>query len=107
MCIRDRDYIKKGAVVVDVGVNLLRDRDEVIRLFGDGSRKLAAFDKRGSVLVGDVHPQAAPGWAAAVTPVPGGVGPLTIALLMKNTVRACRQRRGKTGTVSKSIVGES
>lgn len=102
-----RDYIKKGAIVVDVGVNLLRDRDEVIRLFGDGSRKLAAFDKRGSVLVGDVHPQAAPGWAAAVTPVPGGVGPLTIALLMKNTVRACRQRRGKAGTVSESIVGES
>jgi methylenetetrahydrofolate dehydrogenase (NADP+)/methenyltetrahydrofolate cyclohydrolase len=95
-----RDYIKQGAVVVDVGVNLLRDRNQVLRLFGDGSRKLAAFDKRGSVLVGDVHPQASPGWAAAVTPVPGGVGPLTIALLMKNTVRACRQRRGKVGALS-------
>jgi methylenetetrahydrofolate dehydrogenase (NADP+)/methenyltetrahydrofolate cyclohydrolase len=95
-----RDYIKQGAVVVDVGVNLLRDRKEVLRLFGDGSRKLTAFDKRGSVLVGDVHPQASPGWAAAVTPVPGGVGPLTIALLMKNTVRACRQRRGKVGALS-------
>jgi methylenetetrahydrofolate dehydrogenase (NADP+)/methenyltetrahydrofolate cyclohydrolase len=95
-----RNYIKKGAVVVDVGVNLLRDRKEVLRLFGDGSRKLTAFDKRGSVLVGDVHPQASPGWAAAVTPVPGGVGPLTIALLMKNTVRACRQRRGKVGALS-------
>jgi methylenetetrahydrofolate dehydrogenase (NADP+)/methenyltetrahydrofolate cyclohydrolase len=95
-----RDYIKQGAVVVDVGVNLLRDRKEVLRLFGDGSRKLTAFDKRGSVLVGDVHPQASPGWAAAVTPVPGGVGPLTIALLMKNTVRACRERRGTVGTVS-------
>ena len=95
-----RDYIKQGAVVVDVGVNLLRDRNQVLRLFGDGSRKLTAFDKRGSVLVGDVHPQASPGWAAAVTPVPGGVGPLTIALLMKNTVRACRQRRGKVGALS-------
>jgi methylenetetrahydrofolate dehydrogenase (NADP+)/methenyltetrahydrofolate cyclohydrolase len=95
-----RNYIKKGAVVVDVGVNLLRDRNEVLRLFGDGSRKLTAFDKRGSVLVGDVHPQASPGWAVAVTPVPGGVGPLTIALLMKNTVRACRERRGTVGTVS-------
>jgi methylenetetrahydrofolate dehydrogenase (NADP+)/methenyltetrahydrofolate cyclohydrolase len=95
-----RDYIKQGAVVVDVGVNLLRDRNEVLRLFGDGSRKLTAFDKRGSVLVGDVHPQASPGWAVAVTPVPGGVGPLTIALLMKNTVRACRERRGTVGTVS-------
>ena len=95
-----RDYIKQGAVVVDVGVNLLRDRNQVLRLFGDGSRKLTAFDKRGSVLVGDVHPQASPGWAVAVTPVPGGVGPLTIALLMKNTVRACRQRRGKVGALS-------
>ena len=88
-----RDYIKRGAVVIDVGVNLLRDRGEVLRLFGDNSRKLAAFDKKGSVLVGDVHPREPQGWAAAVTPVPGGVGPLTIALLMKNTVRACLDRR--------------
>ncbi len=89
------DFIKPGAVVVDVGINRVEDRGEAVRLFGEGSPKLAGFDKRGSVLVGDVHPRDPIGLASAVTPVPGGVGPLTIAQLMKNTVLACQTRRAK------------
>jgi methylenetetrahydrofolate dehydrogenase (NADP+)/methenyltetrahydrofolate cyclohydrolase len=89
-----REYIREGAVVVDVGTNHLENEDDVRRLFGDSSPRLARFRERGSVLVGDVHPRDPLGIAAAVTPVPGGVGPLTIAQLMKNTVLACRARRG-------------
>ena len=81
------DFIKPGAAVIDVGMNRLDDRAQVEALFGAGSRKLAAFDRRGSVVTGDVHPGAA-AVAGALTPVPGGVGPLTIAMLMANTVRA-------------------
>lgn len=89
-----REYIREGAVVIDVGTNHLENEDDVRRLFGDSSPRLARFRERGSVLVGDVHPRDPLGIAAAVTPVPGGVGPLTIAQLMKNTVLACRARRG-------------
>ncbi|GAB4235421.1 MAG: bifunctional methylenetetrahydrofolate dehydrogenase/methenyltetrahydrofolate cyclohydrolase FolD [Acidobacteriota bacterium] len=89
-----KEYIKEGAVVVDVGINRLDSEAEVRRLFGDDSSRLESFRKRGSTLVGDVHPRDPFGVAAAVTPVPGGVGPLTIAQLMKNTVLACRARRG-------------
>ncbi len=80
------EFIKPGAVVVDVGMNRLDRRDEVERIFRGDAAKLAAFDKRGSVLVGDVDPHAMAERSSAYTPVPGGVGPLTIAMLMANTV---------------------
>ncbi len=89
-----RDYIKEGAVVVDVGINRVDGREEIVNLYGADSPRLAQFDKKGYTLVGDVHPRDPLGVAAAITPVPGGVGPLTIALLMKNTLRACLLRRG-------------
>ena len=75
-------------------MNALTDRSQVEALFGPGSKKLAAFDKRGSALTGDVHPEVA-GVAGALTPVPGGVGPLTIAMLLANTITAAEQRRGR------------
>ena len=86
-----REFVKPGATVIDVGMNPLRDRIQVERLYGAGSKKLAAFDKRGSVVTGDVHPEVA-AVAGALTPVPGGVGPLTIAMLLSNTVRAAEDR---------------
>ena len=73
---------------------MLETIEQVMDLFGEGSRRIEIFKKRGSTLVGDVHPRAPLGKAAAVTPVPGGVGPLTIAHLMKNTLLACKARRG-------------
>ncbi len=97
-----QEYIKEGAVVVDVGINKVENRQEVIRLFGEGSERLVQFEKRGYTLVGDVHPRDPFNVAAAITPVPGGVGPLTIAQLMKNTVSACRLRRGQ-----KEVAGSS
>ena len=87
-----RDFVKPGATVVDVGINSLTDRQEVLAIFGPDSKKLAAFDRRGRVLSGDVHPNAAE-VAGAITPVPRGVGPLTIAMLLTNTVRAAEERR--------------
>lgn len=86
-----REFVKPGAAVVDVGMNRLDQAAEVEALFGAGSRKMAAFRKRGSVVTGDVHPEAA-SVAGALTPVPGGVGPLTIAMLLANTVRAAEDR---------------
>jgi len=88
------DYIKEGATVIDVGINRVESERQVIDLFGEESPRIATFAKRGSTLVGDVHPRDPYGIAAAVTPVPGGVGPLTIAHLMKNTLLACKARRG-------------
>ena len=90
-----RDFIKEGAVIVDVGINRVESRQEVIRLFGPGSDRLEQLERKGYTLVGDVHPRDPLGLASAVTPVPGGVGPLTIAHLMKNTVLACQLRRGR------------
>ena len=87
-----RDFVKPGATVIDVGINSLTDRQEVLTIFGPDSKKLAAFDRRGRVLSGDVHPNAAE-VAGAITPVPRGVGPLTIAMLLTNTVRAAEERR--------------
>jgi methylenetetrahydrofolate dehydrogenase (NADP+)/methenyltetrahydrofolate cyclohydrolase len=75
-----RDFVKPGATVIDVGTTPVGDRAAVERIFGAGSPRLQAFDKRGSVVVGDVHPSVAD-VAGALTPVPGGVGPLTIAML--------------------------
>ena len=88
------EYLTPGVTVIDVGMNRLVDRGEGERIFRNSPRKLAAFDKKGSVLVGDVDPFDVAEKAAAYSPVPGGVGPLTIAMLMVNTVQAARLRRG-------------
>ena len=89
-----RDYVKPGATVIDVGINRLTDRAEVERCFAEGSRKRAQFVEKGSVLVGDVHPNVEE-VAGALTPVPGGVGPLTIALVLRNTVTAAELRKDR------------
>ncbi|HXS93068.1 MAG TPA: bifunctional methylenetetrahydrofolate dehydrogenase/methenyltetrahydrofolate cyclohydrolase FolD [Candidatus Limnocylindrales bacterium] len=89
------DYIRPGAVVIDVGTTRVESRDEAARIFRNSPEKLAAFDKRGGILVGDVHPLDVVERASAYTPVPGGVGPLTIAMLMANTVEAAERRCGK------------
>ena len=88
------DYIKPGATVIDVGMNYLTSRDEVARIFRNAPERLAAFDKKGSVLVGDVNPIDMAEKSSAYTPVPGGVGPLTIAMLMVNTVESAERRLG-------------
>jgi len=88
------DHVTEGAVVVDVGMHRVTDRKTVERLWPDNPKKLAAFDKRGAVLAGDVDFTAVAPKAGCITPVPGGVGPLTIAMLMANTVKAARARRG-------------
>jgi methylenetetrahydrofolate dehydrogenase (NADP+) / methenyltetrahydrofolate cyclohydrolase len=87
------DMVKPGATLIDVGINRLTTREEFDRFFAGDAKREAAFAKRGSTLVGDIHPKAF-GRAGAYTPVPGGVGPLTIAMLMANTVRAAKMRRG-------------
>jgi methylenetetrahydrofolate dehydrogenase (NADP+)/methenyltetrahydrofolate cyclohydrolase len=88
------DFIREGAVVIDVGINRLTRREDVARIFRDSPEKLATFEAKGSVLVGDVDPIAMAERASAYTPVPGGVGPLTIAMLMSNTVASAERRRG-------------
>ena len=89
-----REFVKPGAAVVDVGMNKVTDAKTAEWLFPEGHPRLALFRSKGSVLVGDVHPQVAE-VAGALTPVPGGVGPLTIAMLMRNTLRAARARMGQ------------
>lgn len=86
------DYIRPGAVVVDVGMNKVDSRAEAERIFDPA--RLTDFDKRGSLLVGDVHPGDMARLASAYTPVPGGVGPLTIAMLMRNTIESAERRTG-------------
>ena len=88
-----REFVKPGATVIDVGMNQVTERAEFDRLFAGNPKREEAFRTRGSTLVGDVHPEVAE-VAGAITPVPGGVGPLTIAMLMANTVRAAKLRRG-------------
>jgi methylenetetrahydrofolate dehydrogenase (NADP+) / methenyltetrahydrofolate cyclohydrolase len=88
-----REFVKPGATVIDVGMNQVTDRAEFERLFAGNAKREETFRTRGSTLVGDVHPHVAE-VAGALTPVPGGVGPSTIAMLMANTVRAARLRRG-------------
>jgi methylenetetrahydrofolate dehydrogenase (NADP+)/methenyltetrahydrofolate cyclohydrolase len=85
------DFIKQGAAVVDVGTNHVEDRGLVAKLFRNSEERLAAFDKKGSVLVGDVDPVDVVERAGAYSPVPGGVGPLTIAMLMVNTVASAER----------------
>ena len=87
-----REHIGDGAVVLDVGINRLEDADTVHRLFAHDPRRLERFEKTGSTLVGDVHPGDVVQRASAFTPVPGGVGPLTIAMLMSNTLAAASRR---------------
>ncbi len=88
------EHVAEGAVVVDVGMHRVTDREVVTRLFPNNPRKLSTFDKRGAVLAGDVDFTAVLPRVGRITPVPGGVGPLTIAMLMANTVEAARRRRG-------------
>jgi methylenetetrahydrofolate dehydrogenase (NADP+) / methenyltetrahydrofolate cyclohydrolase len=89
-----RDHIKPGAIVIDVGMNKISDPEEVRKLFGDEAEKrLEVVAKRGSTLVGDVNPAEAAEVAGMLTPVPGGVGLLTVAMLMKNTLKAAKLRR--------------
>jgi methylenetetrahydrofolate dehydrogenase (NADP+) / methenyltetrahydrofolate cyclohydrolase len=88
-----RDYVKPGATVIDVGINKITDRKEFDRFFSGNTKREETFLARGSTLVGDVHPEVAE-IAGAITPVPGGIGPLTIAMLMANTVKAAMMRRG-------------
>jgi methylenetetrahydrofolate dehydrogenase (NADP+) / methenyltetrahydrofolate cyclohydrolase len=89
------DWIKPGAAVIDVGTNRVTDAAEAERLFKNAPARMEKFRAKGSALVGDVHPDAA-NVAGALTPVPGGVGPMTITMLMSNTVKAARLRRGET-----------
>jgi methylenetetrahydrofolate dehydrogenase (NADP+)/methenyltetrahydrofolate cyclohydrolase len=86
-----RDFVKPGATVIDVGTTPIADRAAVEAIFGAGSPRLETFAKRGSVVVGDVHPSVAE-VAGALTPVPGGVGPLTIAMLLMNTLAAAERQ---------------
>jgi methylenetetrahydrofolate dehydrogenase (NADP+)/methenyltetrahydrofolate cyclohydrolase len=91
-----REFVKPGAAVVDVGTTQVTDPAVVDRLFAVGSKRREAFDRRGSLVVGDVHPEVAE-VAGALSPVPGGVGPLTVAMLLKNTVTAALTRIGGGG----------
>jgi methylenetetrahydrofolate dehydrogenase (NADP+)/methenyltetrahydrofolate cyclohydrolase len=88
-----RDFVKPGAAVIDVGMNTVIDVAEFQRFFAGNAKREESFRKKGSTLMGDVHPEVAE-VAGALTPVPGGVGPLTIAMLMFNTVKAAKMRRG-------------
>lgn len=87
------DMVKPGATIIDVGINRITSREDFDRFFAGDAKREATFAKRGSTIVGDVYPKAFE-LAGAYTPVPGGVGPLTIAMLMSNTVRAAKMRRG-------------
>jgi methylenetetrahydrofolate dehydrogenase (NADP+) / methenyltetrahydrofolate cyclohydrolase len=88
-----REFVKPGATVIDVGMNKVTDSAEFRRLFAGNAKREEIFRTKGSTLVGDVHPEVAE-VAGALTPVPGGVGPLTVAMLMYNTVKAAKMRRG-------------
>jgi methylenetetrahydrofolate dehydrogenase (NADP+)/methenyltetrahydrofolate cyclohydrolase len=90
------DWIRPGAAVIDVGTNKVTDAKEAERLLHNFPARLEKFRTKGSVLVGDVHPDAIH-TAGALTPVPGGVGPMTITMLMSNTIKAARLRREKSG----------
>lgn len=87
-----REHIREGAVVLDVGINRLVDRSVAERVLAYSPKRLGRFRRTGSALVGDVHPGDVRKLASAFTPVPGGVGPLTIAMLMSNTLEAARRR---------------
>lgn len=90
----DVNYVKEGATVIDVGINRITDRATFDRFFKGNAKREKSFAEKGSTLIGDVHPEVAE-IAGAITPVPGGVGPLTVAMLLVNLLKACRLRRGK------------
>lgn len=89
------DAVREGAVVIDVGTNRLTERSEVEHYFPGNDDKMASFDKKGSLLVGDVDFHRVAPKAGAITPVPGGVGPLTVAMLLSNTLDAALRRQGR------------
>ncbi len=91
------EHVKEGAIVIDVGINRITDRDLVRKLFPDNARRLRRFDRRGSTLVGDVDFHRVAPKCSAITPVPGGVGPLTVAQLLVNTLEASRRRQNLAG----------
>ena len=93
------EMVRPGATVIDVGINRIADRQIFDQLFAGDSEREKQFAENGSILVGDVHPKVAE-VAGAISPVPGGVGPLTIAMLMSNTVKAAKMRRGAAKPVS-------
>lgn len=95
------DYIRPGATVIDVGINRVTDAALAAQYFANFASRIASFREKGSTLVGDVHPDVA-NVAGAITPVPGGVGPLTIAMLMSNTVKAARMRAEKNGRLPRN-----
>lgn len=92
-----REFVKPGATVIDVGMNTITDPAQFRRFFAGNAKREETFRNKGSTLIGDVHPEVAE-VAGALTPVPGGVGPLTIAMLMFNTVKAAKMRRGSSVT---------
>jgi methylenetetrahydrofolate dehydrogenase (NADP+) / methenyltetrahydrofolate cyclohydrolase len=92
------EFVKPGAAVVDVGTTRVTDRAVVEALFAPGTKRREAFERRGALVLGDVHPQVE-AVAGALSPVPGGVGPLTIAMLLRNTVRAAQLRAGDPPTI--------
>jgi methylenetetrahydrofolate dehydrogenase (NADP+) / methenyltetrahydrofolate cyclohydrolase len=93
------EWVRTGATVIDVGINRITDSTEAARIFAKFPARLEQFRQKGSALAGDVHPDAAE-IAGAMTPVPGGVGPLTIAMLMSNTIKAARLRRAHAGATA-------
>jgi methylenetetrahydrofolate dehydrogenase (NADP+)/methenyltetrahydrofolate cyclohydrolase len=89
------EHVKPGATVIDVGMNQLSDEAEAREFFGEAAEeRVETIRRRGYTLVGDVHPAEVGRVAGRLTPVPGGVGPLTVAMLMRNAVAAARRRRG-------------
>jgi methylenetetrahydrofolate dehydrogenase (NADP+)/methenyltetrahydrofolate cyclohydrolase len=96
------EWIRPGAAVIDVGTNKVTDAKEADSLLHNFPARLEKFRAKGSTLVGDVHPDAA-NTAGALTPVPGGVGPMTITMLMSNTVKAARLRRGKASSLTDTV----
>ncbi|MCU1306646.1 MAG: methenyltetrahydrofolate cyclohydrolase / 5,10-methylenetetrahydrofolate dehydrogenase [Acidobacteriaceae bacterium] len=100
-----RDFVKPGAAVIDVGMNRVTDPAEFKRMFAGNAKREQDFAAKGSTLMGDVHPEVAE-VAGAITPVPGGVGPLTIAMLMSNTVKAAKLRRGAGKRATTTARGE-
>jgi methylenetetrahydrofolate dehydrogenase (NADP+) / methenyltetrahydrofolate cyclohydrolase len=100
------NFIKPGATVIDVGMNRLATADEVRQAFHNPSEPLRKLESKGSVLIGDVQPEDVRELAGAYTPVPGGVGPLTIAMLMSNTVRAARLRRVHGSGFRQQVTGD-
>ncbi len=101
----DINYVKEGATVIDVGINRISDRATFDRFFKGNLKREKSFAEKGSTLIGDVHPEVGV-IAGAITPVPGGVGPLTVAMLLVNLLKACKQRRqSPVNSHRSSVVG--